>query len=119
MQVGKSRVSQPSGPPLPAAPLLLLASPAAKKIARGSAVFLTDADIVRDLDAMMGEPTPPSPQAPTKKSSPVSGRRSGVVSTSKRKAAAGRRAVRAAVNRSTENSIAASPREEKLVQVCT
>jgi hypothetical protein len=41
-------------------PPLAALSPA-KKIGRSSAAFLTEADIIRDLDAMLGDATPPSP----------------------------------------------------------
>jgi hypothetical protein len=46
-------------------PPLAALSPA-KKIGRSSAAFLTEADIIRDLDAMLGDATPPSPPSPAK-----------------------------------------------------
>ncbi len=51
-------------------PPLAALSPA-KKIGRSSAAYLTEADIIRDLDAMLGDATPPSPPSPAKSKKPA------------------------------------------------
>ena len=132
---GSRSKAQPAARALLPPPPPLLVSPT-KKIARGSAAFLTDADILRNLDSLLDDTPPhsgaaaaaltPSP-APAKRKSVAAG-------SSRRKAVGSSRAVRPAVSekkskagKSGSATVAAfmSPAKEdlaadlKLVQVCS
>ena len=130
---GSRSKAQPAARALLPPPPPLLVSPT-KKIARGSAAFLTDADILRNLDSLLDDTPPhsgaaaaaltPSP-APAKRKSVAAG-------SSRRKAVGSSRAVRPAVSEKKSKAgksatVAAfmSPAKEdlaadlKLVQVCS
>ena len=130
---GSRSKAQPAARALLPPPPPLLVSPT-KKIARGSAAFLTDADILRNLDSLLDDTPPhsgaaaaaltPSP-APAKRKSVAAG-------SSRRKAVGSSRAVRPAVSEKKSKAgksatVAAfmSPANEdlaadlKLVQVCS